>query len=310
MAPSAISFYGRHSVYVLDDLKGSSYGLIALTVQLSSMAVFPLVNMMALINTLKSSQAIYDKITTQITDGGGKSRKNKFTLKDKIEVKDLNFQYEDTKILHDASFTLEKGKKYLLKGPSGSGKSTIMKLLSGIYDDYTGSITIDGKELRTIDNKSFYDKAAFIYQDVFLFEASLKENIALFKQINEKQLNHAITVAGLTEFVDKNPEKADLFIEENGKNLSGGERQRVAIARAMYKDAEILFIDEATSSLNDEIARNIEKTILGLDQTVIEISHKFYPGITNRYDYVIEVKNGFVTTYPIRDYFPEVHDEA
>jgi ABC-type multidrug transport system fused ATPase/permease subunit len=231
-------------------------------------------------------------------------------FKNKIEVIDLNFQYEDTKILHDASFTLEKGKKYLLKGPSGAGKSTIMKLLSGTYDNYTGTIKIDGTELRTIDTKSFYDKATFIYQDVFLFEASLKDNIALFKQIDQQKLDQAISVSGLSDFVKSHPEGTDLFIEENGKNLSGGERQRVAIARAMYKDADILFIDEATSSLNDEIARTIEQTILSLGQTVLSISHKFYPGLTDKYDYVIEVKNGFVTTYSIKEYFPEAQNEA
>jgi len=290
--------------------RGSSYGMIALTIQLSSMAIFPLVNMMPLINTLKSSQAIYDKITAQVTESNEGDHKRKFLFKNKIEVIDLNFQYEDTKILHDASFTLEKGKKYLLKGPSGAGKSTIMKLLSGTYDNYTGTIKIDGTELRTIDTKSFYDKATFIYQDVFLFEASLKDNIALFKQIDQQKLDQAISVSGLSDFVKSHPEGTDLFIEENGKNLSGGERQRVAIARAMYKDADILFIDEATSSLNDEIARTIEQTILSLGQTVLSISHKFYPGLTDKYDYVIEVKSGFVTTYSIKEYFPEAQNEA
>ncbi len=290
--------------------QGTSFGMIALTVQLASMAIFPLVNMMPLINTLKSSQAIYDKITAQVTIDEHNGKRHSFTLKDRIEVIGLNFKYEDTQILHDASFVLEKGKKYLLKGPSGAGKSTIMKLLSGIYEDYEGKILADGKELRTIAIKSFYDKAAFIYQDVFLFEASLKDNIALFKKQDEAKLKRAVIASGLGDFVAQQAEGVDFAVAENGKNLSGGERQRVAIARAMYKNAEILFIDEATSSLNDEIGRSVEATIVGLDATVLAISHKYYPGITDRYDHVLEVKNGFVTQYDIKDYFPEAQDES
>ncbi|MFA7045660.1 MAG: ABC transporter ATP-binding protein [Candidatus Izemoplasmatales bacterium] len=284
---------------------GMSYGNIAMIIQLSTLAIFPLVNMLPLINVIKSSSAIYDKIAKPEEMAEGNSKSKEFVFKKRVEVQDLHFQYDERTLFHDLDFTIEKGKKYLLKGPSGSGKSTLIKLLSGIYDQYDGKITVDGTDLRAISLKSLNNRSSYIFQDVFLFEASLKDNIALFKEIDPYRLAEAIEKSGLKEFVDSHPKGVDFQIEENGKNLSGGERQRVSIARALYKQAEVLFVDEATSSLNDELGRGIEATILNLDATVIAISHKLFAGITNRYDYVLEIKDGFINQYPIQDYYQE-----
>jgi ABC-type bacteriocin/lantibiotic exporter with double-glycine peptidase domain len=93
---------------------------------------------------------------------------------------------------------------------------------------------------------------------------------------------------------------------ENGKNLSGGQRQRISIARAIAKEADILFIDEGTSSLNEELGREIEKVFLELNNTVVAISHRYYEGVTDKYDYVLEIKNGYVSCYSGKEYFEEV----
>ena len=95
-------------------------------------------------------------------------------------------------------------------------------------------------------------------------------------------------------------------LTENGKNLSGGQRQRISIARAIAKNTELLFVDEGTSSLNEELGKEIERVFLELDNTVIAISHRYYEGVTENYDYVIEIKNGEVNCFPARDYFDEV----
>jgi ABC-type multidrug transport system fused ATPase/permease subunit len=285
---------------------GLNYGNLAMIIQLSSLVIFPLVNMIPLINIIKSSQAIYDKIAKPEISEVVDTKTKKFQFSKSIEVKDLNFQYDERTIFHDVDMVLEKGKKYLLKGPSGSGKSTLIKLLSGVYDHYHGKILVDGTELKSISLKSLNDHSSYIFQDVFLFEASLKDNIALFKEIDQKRLDDAITQSGLSDFVAAHPEGVDYLIEENGKNLSGGERQRVSIARALYKRADVLFVDEATSSLNDELGRGIEATILGLDATVVAISHKYFPGLTTQYDGVLEIKDGFMNQYPIQDYYQEV----
>ena len=258
-------------------------------------------------NQVKASISIYEKIAkpekySENLDKGT----NTFVFKNIIEVSHVNFSYDNKLIFKDVSFTIEKGKKYLIKGVSGSGKSTLMNLLAMTCDDYQGNITMDGVNYREISEHSFHEKVAFIYQDVFLFEDTIKNNIALYKDIPDEQIEYAATVCGLNSiFLDK---KDGIYerLSENGKNLSGGQRQRISIARAIAKSAEILFVDEGTSSLNEELGREIEKVFLELNNTVIAISHRFYEGVTENYDYVIEVKNGYLSSFPAKDYFDEV----
>ncbi|QHQ63890.1 ATP-binding cassette domain-containing protein [Anaerocolumna sedimenticola] len=192
-----------------------------------------------------------------------------------------------------------------MKGVSGAGKSTLMNLLAMANDDYEGTITVDSMDYREIEEKSFHDKVAFIYQDVFLFEDTIRNNISLYKEISDEQMEYAVKVCGLEPIIEDKGGMNER-LRENGKNLSGGQRQRISIARAIAKNAEILFVDEGTSSLNEELGREIEKVFLSLNNTVIAISHRFYEGVTDRYDYVIELKNGLVNRYPAKEYFDEV----
>ncbi|CRZ33781.1 subfamily B ATP-binding cassette protein MsbA [Herbinix hemicellulosilytica] len=266
-----------------------------------------LINAFPMWNQVKASTAIYKKIAKpeESTVKAGRGTKD-FKFEDKIEVSHVNFSFGNKQILKDASFTIEKGKKYLIKGVSGAGKSTLINLLAMVYDDYEGNIKVDQVDYRDISEKSFHEKVAFIYQDVFLFEDTIKNNIALYQDIPEERINYAIKVAGLEEFIKERKEGINERLAENGKNLSGGQRQRISIARAIAKNAEILFIDEGTSSLNEELGREIEKTFLQLNSTVIAISHRYYEGVTENYDYVIEIKNGKVHCFPAKDYFEEV----
>ena len=266
-----------------------------------------LINAFPMWNQVKASTAIYKKIAKpeESTVKAGRGTKD-FKFEDKIEVSHVNFSFGNKQILKDASFTIEKGKKYLIKGVSGAGKSTLINLLAMVYDDYEGNIKVDQVDYRDISEKSFHEKVAFIYQDVFLFEDTIKNNIALYQDIPEERINYAIKVAGLEEFIKERKEGINERLAENGKNLSGGQRQRISIARAIAKNAEILFIDEGTSSLNEELGREIEKTFLQLNSTVIAISHRYYEGVTENYDYVIEIKNGKVHCFLAKDYFEEV----
>jgi ABC-type bacteriocin/lantibiotic exporter with double-glycine peptidase domain len=111
--------------------------------------------------------------------------------------------------------------------------------------------------------------------------------------------------AGLEAFVKEHPEGLELKLEENGKNLSGGQRQRISIARAILRNTSILFSDEATASLNQELGKAVENTLLSLDQTIVAISHRVYEGVTERYDFVLEMKNGTLIEYPGSVYFKE-----
>ncbi len=258
-------------------------------------------------NQVKASTSIYEKIAKpeENTVKIGMGTRD-FKFEDKIEVADVSFSFDTKEILKKASFAIEKGKKYLIKGVSGAGKTTLLNLLAMIHDDYEGKITVDGEDYHDMSEQSFHDKVAFIYQDVFLFEDTIKNNITLYKDIPDEQVDYAVKVSGLQTFLEEKKDGLDERLTENGKNLSGGQRQRISIARAIAKNAEILFIDEGTSSLNEELGREIERTFLSLDSTVIAISHRYYEGITENYDYVIELKNGFVHRFRAKEYFDEV----
>ncbi|HHX00179.1 MAG TPA: ABC transporter ATP-binding protein, partial [Acholeplasmataceae bacterium] len=277
------------------------YAKMMLLVQFSMTIVFALPDIFPRYNVVKSSAEIYEKITKPDYPVLVNGKPHNFSFKEKLEVKNLNFSYDNKQIFDDASFTIQKGKKYLIKGPSGIGKSTLIKLLSQTYENYEGEILIDGVDLKTIKNKSISENIAFVYQDVFLFKDTIKNNITLYRDLSDDKVRKAIELSGLSEFM-KNKTLDDL-IEENGKNLSGGERQRISIARAIAKNAEILFIDEGTSALNPELGSEIEEKIVDLNTTVIAISHRYYPGVSEKYDYVLEISDGKVTTYESKDYF-------
>ncbi|NLX61912.1 MAG: ABC transporter ATP-binding protein [Tissierellia bacterium] len=285
-------------------LKGASVTKILLLVQLSNGCVWPIVRILPIFNELKASVKIYEKIT-----GNGEkrtvnnNRTKDFRFESVIVVEDLSFSYEDKEIFKGASFSIEKGKKYLIKGPSGVGKSTLIKLLSMALDDYEGTIKVDGVDYRNIKEESFNNNISFVYQDVFLFEDTIYNNITLYKDIPQEKVLTACKGAGLMDLIEEKKNGLNEMLFENGKNLSGGQRQRISIARALVKDVDILFVDEATSSLNEELGRHIESTILPLDSTVVAIAHRYYEGITENYDYVLEIRDGLVKQYKSEDYF-------
>lgn len=285
---------------------GLSYGLMIISIQLSSNIIFSLVNLFPLVNKLKASAAIFEKITAKEDVIEAKGSKIPFEFNDSINIKDVSFSYENNDVFKSINFSFGKGKKHIIKGPSGSGKSTLFKLVSHIIDDYDGCIDVDGVDLKTVSIASFNEKVSYVYQDVFLFETTLKENICLYKEYTDKEVIEACEKAGLKDFIDSLDEGIYTMISENGKNLSGGERQRISIARALCKKAEIIFVDEATSALNDEFGRQIESTLLSLEATVISISHKYFDGITNKYDTVLEIKDGHIASFSGKDYFDEV----
>ena len=293
-------------IYLIYQTKfGLQYDDLMMLMMLSGNMVFALPDIFPRLNVIKSSVQIYNKITQVEKDTHTNNRPADFQFNNQLTVSNLSFGYEGKEIFQNVSFAIEKGKKYLLKGASGVGKSTLIKLLSQTYTDYEGSITIDGIDLKTIKDKSFANKVAYIYQEVFLFEDSIKNNITLFKDFDEETIDEAIDKSGLRDFINNKTLGIEEKVSENGKNLSGGERQRLSIARAIAKKAEILFIDEGTSAVNEELGKEIEQTFLNLDNTVISISHRFYPGVTNQYDYVLEIKEGKIRTYTGKDYFAE-----
>lgn len=218
-------------------------------------------------------------------------------FKDEIVFSDVEFSYEDSEqiILSDINLKVKKNGKYLVVGPSGGGKSTLLKLFRKYFYPTKGRITIDGHDLKDIKREHYYRLIGNIEQQVFLFEDTVRNNLTLYKNYTEEEIEKAIQDAGLTDFVKKLSNGLDTIIYDNGKNISGGERSRIVIARALLSKAGILLMDEAFASLDMERAREIEKTILSLkDMTVINVSHIIFNDTKDLYDRVITVKRSIL----------------
>lgn len=286
---------------------GMALGIAVFLFQLSIQIVFRITDTLPLFNVIRSSSKIYNKIT-KLEEQNEVVGKLPFRFQNQITVQNMNFSYEGEKpIIGNASFRIEKGKKYLIKGASGSGKSSLLKILEMIYDDYEGSIKVDGVDYKEICQTTFNEQVAVIDQDIFLFEDTIENNISLYKPLSEEVMQRTIKGAGLEVFIQEQEGGVKLQILENGKNLSGGQRQRIAIARAIAKKAEILFVDEGTSSLNEALGREIEKVFLELPQTVIAISHRYYEGVSEGYDYVLELQSGHIKVHDACSYFEGVN---
>ena len=200
------------------------------------------------------------------------------TFKDKIEFKNVDFSYGQSKILDKISFTIKKGQSVALVGSSGSGKTTIANLLNGFYNSDSGSISIDGMEISSITRESLYKKISIVTQESILFNDTIMNNIRIgdLDSIDADVIN-AAKEANAHEFILEQNEKYDTNIGDYGGKLSGGQKQRITIARAMLKSPSILILDEATSSLDSESEKKIQDAIdkLMLDKTSLIIAHKF-----------------------------------
>ena len=200
------------------------------------------------------------------------------TFKDKIEFKNVDFSYGQSKILDEISFTIKKGQSVALVGSSGSGKTTIANLLNGFYNSDSGSISIDGMEISSITRESLYKKISIVTQESILFNDTIMNNIRIgdLDSIDGDIIN-AAKEANAHEFILEQSEKYDTNIGDYGGKLSGGQKQRLTIARAMLKSPSILILDEATSSLDSESEKKIQDAIdkLMLDKTSLIIAHKF-----------------------------------
>lgn len=195
-----------------------------------------------------------------------------------IEFKNVSFAYnKDAEVLKDVSFTAKQGEVTALVGISGSGKTSVLRLISRLYDYDTGSILIDGKDIKNISTESLFKNVSIVFQDVTLFNTSIMENIRLGREsATDEEVKEAAVLANCTDFIEKLPDGFNTLIGENGAELSGGERQRISIARAFLKDAPVLILDEISASLDVDNEKKIQDSLNKLikDKTVIIISHR------------------------------------
>lgn len=194
-----------------------------------------------------------------------------------IEFKDVYFGYDNYSVINGVSFIAKQGEITALIGSSGSGKTTVAKLAARFWDIDRGKILIGGKDISEVDPETLLKNFSIVFQDVILFNTSIKDNIKIGKKnATDEEITRAAKIARCYDFINKMPDGIDTIIGENGQRLSGGERQRISIARAILKDAPIILLDEATASLDVENESLIQEALSELikEKTVIVIAHR------------------------------------
>ena len=243
----------------------------------------PLKNLTNVVNELQNGLASADRvfaimdIKSDIQDSA--DARNVKDLNSNISFNNVSFSYgkEHEKVLDNISFNIDKGEIIALVGPSGAGKSTLVDLIPRFYDTLGGSITIDGTDIREIQIGSLRSMMGIVTQETFLFDDSIKANIAYgVNNLSDKEIEEAAKAANAHDFIAKLADGYDTIIGERGVSLSGGQKQRIAIARAIVKNPPILILDEATSSLDSESEKHVQSAIENLmnHRTVFVIAHR------------------------------------
>lgn len=273
-------------------------GTVLIFVQLLNYVLNPIATVPTYIAKRKSAKGLIQKLADALSENvRTKTETSTITVQNGISVRNLCFGYEqDNDVLHNVNVNFERGKKYAIVGASGSGKSTLLNLLMAGYDGYRGEICYDDVELKNIGTQSLYQVVSIIQQNVFVFNASIRDNVTMFQQFDEEDVKNAINLSGLSKLIAERGE--NYLCGENGSGLSGGEKQRVSIARSLLKNAKVLLVDEATAALDAETAYQVSSAILALsDVTSIVVTHSLDENLLKQYDEIITLKNGTVVEH-------------
>ncbi len=274
---------------------GLSAGSVLIFVQLLNFVINPIAVIPQALAERRAAKALVGKLAEALS---GNVRQEgtveKARLTQGISLQNLTYAYEPGKnVLHNVSFRFEAGKSYCLVGASGSGKSTLLNLMMAADPRYEGSIRYDDTELTELRSASLYALTSLVQQNVFIFNATIRENITMFTDFPPEQVERAIRLSGLTQLIRERGEDAPCG--ENGSGLSGGEKQRISIARALLKNAQVLLADEATAALDPQTADQVIRAMLDLSGlTRIVVTHSLDAELLRRYDCILTLKGGTI----------------
>lgn len=272
-----------------------SAGSLVAIVQLSSTFITPIMMILQNIPKIQSIKPIIDRLN-ELVDYKNPSFQGTMSpsFQKGIEVKDLEFSFDNLQpVLRNISLKIRKGKKYAVVGKSGCGKTTLVKVLTGNLDKYNGYVGYDDQELHNLDMKKLQDMISIIQQNVYIFDDSIQHNITLFEEYTSEEMDEALKISGVDQFIKKLPQGILTIAGENGSNLSGGERQRIAVARALIRNKQILVLDEGTSAVDQQTAYDIESRLLLIDDlTLITITHNLNEDLLKLYDEIIYIEDG------------------
>ena len=272
---------------------GLSAGTVLVFVQLLNFVIQPVGAIPQAMAECKAARALIQKAANALSENlREEGQVIKAGLDKGITLQDLSYAYEPEKpILQNVNMTFQAGKSYALVGASGSGKSTMLNLLMASDPRYSGSIRFDEAELRTLSSASLYEMVSVIQQNVFVFNASIRDNITMFSDFPREDVDRAIRQSGLSALIEARGE--DYLCGENGNGLSGGEKQRISIARSLLRKSQVLLVDEATAALDAQTAYQVSSAILGLeDLTRIVVTHALDESLLSRYDCILTLKTG------------------
>lgn len=262
--------------------------------EMSGNLIAPIHYIGSLIANRRAANALIERIGNDL-DSAKEDKTDKVSLEsvpDSISLSNLSFSYVNgVNVLDSINHTFHAGKSYALVGASGSGKSTLLKVLMGFAAGYTGKVYYGNTELKSIDADKLLDYISIIQQDVFCFNSTIEENISMFRQFPQEEMDIAIQSAGLAVLCEH--KGTDYLCGEGGCNLSGGERQRISIARCFLRKSPIILVDEAEAALDNETANAVLQTILNMDQTMrVVVTHRLDAPIMRQYDEILVLHNG------------------
>lgn len=268
-------------------------GTVVAFVNLMNFVIQPINQLPSIFAGRKAALALVAKLADALDSNVEASGTTEIArLEREIDLKNVSFAYEDGKnVLKGVDICFLAGKSYAIVGGSGSGKSTLLNLLIGSHSDYEGAITFDGVDLRDISTDSLFGLVSTIQQDVFVFDATIEDNITMFKDFSSEEIASAVDKAKLRELINERGQ--GYLCGENGNGLSGGEKQRIAIARSLIKKSSVLLADEATSSLDAQTASQVVQVLQGLEgMTRIIITHALDKQLLRGYDEIVTMKDG------------------